>query len=287
MKKRLITLLLTLVLGIMISAQVAAAAQPTYYEVGYAKVDINPYDLTTPDPYDLMAIPMAGNGFTDRRWSIPEKLDDNGDGKVDGNDGLFAICIAITDQKGNTLLQFTVDTINANPNYVNVVRQRLVEKYSELSADRIMFNASHTHSGPDLASSWKSGAECSEDFVTYLQMIQDQMVLAADMALADRTPATMYKGRLEANESKAIKGDIGDTLNESLPAGQKVTVLDGSLFPDRKYNAVRHYLSTVQDAKRTVVRKYTAANTVTLSSTPITATPRRAASTSLISTARR
>lgn len=265
MKKRLITLLLTMVLGIMISAQVAAAAQPTYYEVGYAKVDINPYDLSTPDPYDLMAIPMAGNGFTDRRWSIPEKLDDNGDGKVDGNDGLFAICIAITDQKGNTLLQFTVDTINANPNYVNVVRQRLVEKYPELSADRIMFNASHTHSGPDLASSWKSGAECSEDFVTYLQMIQDQMVLAADMALADRTPATMYKGRLEANESKAIKGDIGDTLNESLPAGQKVTVLDGSLFPDRKYNAVRHYLSTVQDAKRTVVRKYTAANTVTLS----------------------
>lgn len=264
MKKRIITLLLVLALVLTLSAQVAAA-QSDHYMVGYAKVDINPYNENTPDPNDLSAIPMAGNGFTDKRWSYPEKIDDNGDGVVDENDGLFATCVAITDQSGNTLLQFSVDTINANPLYVNPVRQQLVAKFPELSADRIMFNASHTHSGPDLSNSWKSGYECSDAYNAYMERLISQLVLAGEKALDDRTPATMYKGQLEANESKAHAGDIGDTLNESLPADQQVTVLKGEEHPDRVYNAVRHYLSTVQDAQRTVVRSKKSTNTITLS----------------------
>lgn len=265
MKKRLITLVISLVLLVGITSQLVSAAQPTHYEVGYAKVDINPYNFSTDDPNDLIGIPMAGNGFSEKRLSDPNKLDDNGDGVVDENDGLFAICIAMTDQHDNTMLQFSVDIINASPLIVNPVRQRIVEKYPEISADRIMVNASHTHSGPEFSNSWKSGYEFSEAYVAYVERVISQMVLAADMALADRTPATMYKGKMEANESKAITGPIGDTLNEARPADKQVTVLDGSQFPDRVYNAVRHYLVTANTAQRKTVRKTTSTGTITLS----------------------
>ena len=255
MKKRIIAWILLGALLLGFIAMAVSAADQEHYQVGYAKADINPYDESTENPNDLVAIPMAGNGFSDQRLSYEGKLDDNGDGVVDENDGLFVICVAITDSSDNTLLQFTCDTIHASTLLVNPVRQRLVAKYPFLEPDRIMVNASHTHSGPDFSNGWKNGYDFSEAYVAYVEHVINQFVLAADMALEDRTPATMYKGTLEANESKASKGDIGDTLNESLPKDQQVTVLPGENYKDRLYNSVRHYKIVVQDAMRTVTKQ--------------------------------
>ena len=264
MTKRIVTLMLAVALALGVGVQMAAAAGSEYYRVGYAKVDINPYNEKTADPNDLVAIPMVGNGFTEQRLSYPDKIDDNGDGKVDENDGLFATCIAISDSFGNTMLQYNIDLINANSIFVAQLRQQLVEKYPELSADRIMVNASHTHSGPSVSRAWESGYSFSEAYVAYMERLVSQLVLAGELAMADRTPATMYKGTIEVNDSKAIKGPIGDTLNESLPEGQKVTVLDGADYPQRRFNGVRHYLNTRGTAKRIVNKNTKASGTVTL-----------------------
>ena len=122
MKFRVIAiLLLTSVLAGLLGTVTSATPSEQYY-VGYAKVDINPYDFDTPDPNDLVAIPMAGNGFADRRLSYEGKMDDNGDGVVDENDGIFATCIAITDSNGNTMLLFCLDIVNSSAHLVNPIR---------------------------------------------------------------------------------------------------------------------------------------------------------------------
>ena len=250
MKLRVIAvLLLTSILAGLLGIVASATPSDQYY-VGYAKVDINPYDFDTPDPNDLLAIPMAGNGFADRRLSYEGKMDDNGDGVVDENDGIFATCIAITDSDGNTMLQFCLDIVNASAHLVNPIRQQLVMLYPELRPDRIMINANHTHNGPDLGTGWANGYDFSEDFVQYWEHLIDQIVLAGKLAMEDRAPATMYKGTLEANDSKAARSDIGDTLNEGRPADNQVTVRNGEDYPDRIYNSVRHYEVTAQGVKR-------------------------------------
>ena len=274
MKKRIAVLL---VLACLIGAAMLPvhAAESTYYEVGYAKVDINPYDYSTSDPNDLVAIPMAGNGFSERRLSEPSKIDDNGDGVVDEKDGLFATCVAITDSQGSTLLIISLDIISSSPLIVNPVRQRIVANHPEIDADRIMINSSHTHSGPDFSNAWKGGYDFSEDYIAYVERVISQVTLAADQALADRTPATMYKGTIEANDADCAQEPVGDTLNEiraaNVAAGkaENVTVLTKQehpeLFGSRVYNGVRHYLVNTRPAEREITRNRNQSNNITLS----------------------
>lgn len=264
MKYRIMALLLITTLLIGLLGIVTSADSSDQFSVGYAKVDINPYNFDTPDPNDLVAIPMGGNGFAERRLSYEGKMDDNGDGVVDEKDGLFATCIAITDSSGNTILQFCIDVVKAVPQLVNPIRNELVKRFPELRPDRIMINANHTHNGPDLSTKWENGYAFSEDYAEYMEHMINQIVLAGKLAMEDRSPATMYKGTLEANDSKAALSDIGDTLNEGRPANNQVTVRNGEDYPNRMYNSVRHYEVIAQGVKRT---RYTggATNNLTLS----------------------
>ena len=101
-KKAMIFLLLAaMLLGTVAMSAGAAGSQP--YQVGYAKVDINPYwhawmewsrnenNSAIPDagtypyqdfyePYDLLPLPMAGYGGNESRLSRPKLMDDNGSG---------------------------------------------------------------------------------------------------------------------------------------------------------------------------------------------------------------
>ena len=103
MGKKILVFLLTAVL-ILGGLSIPAAAQtPQSYEVGYAKVDINPYwyawmewsknenNAAIPnagtypyqdfyEPYDLLPLPMAGYGSNESRLSRPKLMDDNGSG---------------------------------------------------------------------------------------------------------------------------------------------------------------------------------------------------------------
>ena len=105
MKKKVLSLLLALSLAVgVLSVTANAAGESQAYQVGYAKVDINPYwhewtewSATTAnavpdemrgvipyedfyDEYDIMPMPMAGYGGNEKRLSRPKLVDDNGSG---------------------------------------------------------------------------------------------------------------------------------------------------------------------------------------------------------------
>lgn len=107
MGKKVLIFLMAAILLLSLPAMPAEAATTEGYEVGYAKVDINPYwhawanwsknrkdssgnalpDAGTYprqdfyDSYDLMPLPMAGYGNNETRLSRPKLMDDNGSGK--------------------------------------------------------------------------------------------------------------------------------------------------------------------------------------------------------------
>lgn len=91
---------------------------------------------------------------------------------------ILGTCIAITDEKGQTLLLYTVDRTECNKPPVDELRERLSAAYG-IPGDNITVSATHTHSGPVL--------RCMPDYV-------DDLEKAAQEAMADRSPATISVG---------------------------------------------------------------------------------------------
>lgn len=255
MKKRMLAVLLVLAAIFGIGGAVAAATDSAVYQVGYAKVDITPYVDENDHSKGLMALPMAGNGFNAQRLSEPNKLDDTGDGVVDDRDGIFATCIAITDPSGSTMLIISADFSGANGALVSDLRIAIHEKYPEIDPSRIMYTASHTHSSIDLVCSGLPEASALA-LAEYNIRLRANLMRMVDEAMADRSAATMHKGQIEANDSKAAKQPIGDTINKYRDADDQVTVLPAEDYPTRVYNSVRHYAVSIYPAKRKVLKKY-------------------------------
>jgi len=255
MAKRIIAMLLTLIIILGICGTIAQAAQPATYQVGYAKVDISPYVDENDHSKGLMALPMAGNGFSNQRLSEPTKIDDTGDGRIDERDGIFATCIAITDPSGNTVLMISADFCGSTNALVTDLRIAIHEKYPYIDPTQIMFTASHTHSSVDLAVSGLSETVAA-NLAEYNRRLRVNLLKLVDEALADRAAATMHKGQIEANDSKVAKEPIGDTINKYRPADDQVTVLPAEDYPTRVYNSVRHYAVSIYPAQRTVLKKY-------------------------------
>ena len=219
------------------------------YRVGYSKVDINPYADGTGESQTLMEIGMPGYGNNDSRLSLPDKYDDNGDGVVDENDGIFATCTAITDKEGNTALVFTLDLLwGYDADYGDYVLETLLqdEEFADcgLSADRIFFNGSHNHFAVDV----------NEAFA---EILKKQLLQAAREALADRAWADMYEGSLNVTEyfntgsNKDQK--VGDLLNEMRAENGAEAITEKTYAAAVENNDVlftlsRHFKITAQKA---------------------------------------
>ena len=113
MCKRLIAFLCTLALfsGMIVAFPVTTeteAAAVTNYQVGYARVDINPYVKDGDLSSGIMALPLYGSGDVWKGLSTKGLVDDNGDGKINEEDGLKATCIAVTDYAGYNHKQFAL-----------------------------------------------------------------------------------------------------------------------------------------------------------------------------------
>ena len=245
MRKRMLALAVMLTMLVGMTAQMATAAEPTTFDVGYAKVDINPYKDGTGESQELVGIPLAGGAQTTTRLSTG-KIDDNGDGVVDEKDGIFVTCVAITDHNGKTALLISCDINNTYAAFFDPAREIILEKFADqgVEADRILVNASHSHSAPMMVARFGQGHDFSDDYNAYKDRLIDQIVKAVEQALLDRAPATMSKGEIDASASQAAKdGVVGDTLNKLRTENQIMPI---TVSGERSYNGVRHYQITMK-----------------------------------------
>lgn len=212
--------ILVLTLGIMVSSAVPAKAQADAFYVGFARVDINPYVVDGDLSSGMMELPLRGVGDTWNRLSKPQLLDDNGDGKIDKNDGLSATCIAISDSSGNTVLMITIDLIGgdrAGPVKTEIISRVEAALASgelsnvKLTADQIYYAGTHTHNAPDISvysAAGKTGFNndgkdlsiVNKNLGIWLDRTVKSLGDAAIRALKDRSEATLTKYAIAASE---------------------------------------------------------------------------------------
>ena len=188
--------------------EITGSAAPNRYRVGYAIRNINPWVNNDPaQGFRSGLFIMAGNDGSNPKYTANRLFDDNGDGIVDQNDGLFTTATAITDSFNNTVLYLTIDSVRAYPMVTSAVKEAIVCALGDdiISADRILLSANHTHSGPP----FDKLSNGTEDQIAYYNWVIEQIKEAAVEAYSDRAPATMSKGTVNAKEATAALGYNG------------------------------------------------------------------------------
>ena len=231
--KRLSAFLLAIVLllGILPFAGAAEALDtdgPLY--AGYAKVRIDPSGH--PDGA-ITGLPMSGYSSNASRLSTGG-MDDTGDDKIDEKDGLFATCIAMTDQYGKSVIYYGIDIINPTSTWSNPAKKAILAALEEvgytLDSGDLYLSVSHTHNGPDLT----YGISFSEDKLAgdpvaqrnkiYREWVFALLAQMAVDAMQDREEVTLTKGSVDVSDAILA-------MNPNATANQQ------------RLNYVRHYKS--------------------------------------------
>ena len=163
-------------------------------QAGFAREDITPQ----------LSVPMGGYGNSNLRMS--EGVDSN----------LYATCIAFT-QGEEKVLFFTLDLLNTE--WSKNVRTT-ISNATGIPADRIIISATHTHYAPDLVSTEPSIA-------TYTSYLFAAMLRAAEGALKDCAPATLYSGKVDTQGLNFVRhfklsdgsyggSNFGDFVNNTI-----------------------------------------------------------------------
>ena len=144
--------------------------------VGYGRVEITPN----------YSLPLAGYGNTMTRMS---------QGCLDG---LFATCIAMTGENGETVLAITVD-VCATFTAMTEPLLTSISSATGVPAEHIMVSATHTHSGPDILS------EYDNNMSTWKKDYIGGITAAAVAAMADRRPAGLLLGDVQAKGMNFVR----------------------------------------------------------------------------------
>ncbi len=220
MKRRMLAVIcvLAIMLGV-IAFSTAAQDNTTTYRVGYAITDINPW--VNPDDHDEGVLPVPLGGYGDPQYRLTMGIaDDDGEAGESGKEGLFATCIAVTDDDNTTMLFIAFDAINTDDDMVKAIREGIVagvaadsalQATTDISRDQIMVSASHSHFAPDFSSITKArltaahgtetGTELWEIYSNYKTRVTQQMVDVALDSLRDReTVSEVKKTETDAKE---------------------------------------------------------------------------------------
>ena len=110
---------------------------------------------------------------------------------------LYAKAMAIEDGAGDRALLLTVDIIGFASRDAKVVHEAIAAG-TGLAADRILLNASHTHTGPVVVFGGLGGssfsAEEREAVFRYTRWLRDRLVEVSGAALRDLAPAALARG---------------------------------------------------------------------------------------------
>jgi neutral ceramidase len=147
-------------------------------------------------------------------------------------DELHLKVLALEDGAGTRLLLFTADLIGFRADFTGPTLARLTGE-TGIPAERILFNASHTHAGPaimvGLASHYTIKEEHAQPLIAYSRRLQDDCVALAREALGRLQPAKLAWGagtvhfpmnRREFTERGVILG-----VNPRGPVDRSVPVL--------------------------------------------------------------
>ena len=131
-------------------------------------------------------IPLAGYGNDRQRYH--EQITED----------ICATCVAVADAEGSTVLLIGVDLAIAPNDDCAIMRQR-VSAATGIAQERVLIAGTHTHAGPTL------GMKEEPCVQRYYNHIYEQVTDAAQQALADLRPATIFTGSLEVPSMNFIK----------------------------------------------------------------------------------
>ena len=148
------------------------------FRVGYSIASIMPDDP---------ALPLAGYG--NEPYRICTGFLDN----------LYTRATAISDKKDNTVIVMQIDIINMVRGDIADQIFEGVSKACGVKEDNIIFNCSHTHSGPALNQSQMSVIQA------YVPFFVNTIVANAVDAMNDRMPATMAYGDTQVPDHNFVR----------------------------------------------------------------------------------
>ena len=182
-------------------------------KVGYGRADI------TPD----FPVPLAGFGNSSTRIS---------QGYVNRQ---CATCIAITDEKGQTVLLFTQDQCITKGSWAKEARA-MIRAATAVEEDRIMISSTHNHSSPDLDNTKEPG------ITMFRKFYPQKMVEAAVAAMADRAEAKIETGRAVTGPLNHVRHyylDNGTTAGDNYGDFSSGKVISHTTEADRHMQLIR------------------------------------------------
>lgn len=197
MKKILsIAIIVVLVLGLLGCTEKdkgqAQAQEPTEFSVGYCRVNITPEER------------VALGGYSNPAFRTLENIIDD----------MYATAVAFSDGQGNTVIMINTDLLRSYQNY-NPATAARIEEATGVPAEQVIITCNHSHSVPDLNYS-------APETERYRTMVYDQIVQAAIDAMADRKPAKLYTGSIEAEGLNFVR----HYWAENIYTGERVMLTD-------------------------------------------------------------
>lgn len=166
---------------------------------------------------------------------------------------LWAKALAIEDAKKNQIVIVTTDLIGLPRSITDVVAAKLQKRYG-LDRSRILFNSSHTHTGPLIFNNLMTMFELKPDELSkveeYSRVLSDKLESVAAAAIGDLAPATLDYGF----------GETGFAMNrrQATPNGVKIGVNPGGPM-DKSVPVIR--VRAKDGALRAVLFAYACHNT--------------------------
>lgn len=203
----LLVVCLLLVAGVWQPSPHSAAADS--FKAGLAKVVITPEKPTWMAGYAARTKPSAG------------KLHD-----------LFAKALAIQDTRGNRVVIVTTDLLGLPRALTSEISEHANKRF-RLRREQILFNSSHTHTGPVVNSSLTGAYDLNDEqnkaIAEYTRQLKDKLLDVIGLALNDLSPAKLSYGKGSAqfamNRRELRNGKIVNGVNREGVVDKDVPVL--------------------------------------------------------------
>lgn len=192
------------------SPRMLAKTAPAAFKAGLAKVAITPEK------------PVWLSGYAARNKPSEGKIHD-----------LWAKALVVQDASGNRVVIVTTDLLGLPRALTSEISEHANKSY-RLRREQILFNSSHTHTAPVIASSlagaYDLDAEQTKAVTDYTHQLKNKLLKLIGEAIKDLSPAKLSFGRGSAQfamnrREKRPNGSIAIGVNREGPVDREVPVL--------------------------------------------------------------